>query len=131
MTPGGSAPRRRRFRTADTLSASAMAPTTRYAGSGEVSIAYQVVGDGPIDLLFLPGWISQVEHVWESPSLSRFLERCATFTRFILFDRRGPGLSEPVPSAPSVDEELVDALAVLDAVGSTRTAVMAYALGGP
>src|SRR5271163_1644150 len=113
MTPGGSAPRRRRFRTADTLSASAMAPTTRYAGSGEVSIAYQVVGDGPIDILFSPGWISQVEHVWESPSLSRFLERFGTFSRFILFDRRGTGLSEPVATAPSLADEVGDVIAVL------------------
>lgn len=108
-----------------------MAPTTRYAQSGDLNIAYQVVGDGPIDLLFLPGWISQVEHVWESPSVRRYLERYASFTRFILFDRRGTGLSEPVATAPSLDDEVRDAIAVLDAVGSTRTALSAFALGGP
>ena len=108
-----------------------MAPTTRYANSGEVSIAYQVVGDGPVDVLFLPGWISQVEHVWESPSVSRFLERHATFSRFILFDRRGTGLSEPVATAPTLADEVGDVIAVLDAVGSTSAALWAYGLGGP
>ena len=108
-----------------------MAPTTRYARSGEASIAYQVVGDGPLDLLFLPGWLSQIEHVWESPALRRFLERHASFARFILFDRRGTGLSESVTEAPSLEDEVRDAIAVLDAVGSTRAALSAFALGGP
>ncbi len=108
-----------------------MTPATRYAQSGDVNIAYQVVGEGPLDILFMPGWISQVEHVWESPSVTRFLERHAAFSRFILFDRRGTGLSEPVASAPSLDDEVRDAVAVLDAVGSTRVALSAFALGGP
>jgi pimeloyl-ACP methyl ester carboxylesterase len=76
-------------------------PQTNYARSGEASIAYQVVGEGPIDLLFPPGWISQVEQLWELPALRRFLERLASFSRLILFDRRGVGLSDRVSRHPS------------------------------
>ena len=103
---------------------------TRYARSGEASIAYQVVGDGPLDLLFLPGWISQVEHLWESPPLRRFLERIAAFSRLILFDRRGSGLSDRMAAGQTLADDARDALAVLDATGSERAAVFAYALGG-
>ncbi len=71
-----------------------MAPSTRYARSGDASIAYQVAGEGALDLLFLPGWISQVEQLWEAPAMRRFLERLAVFNRLILFDRRGTGLSD-------------------------------------
>jgi class 3 adenylate cyclase/pimeloyl-ACP methyl ester carboxylesterase len=84
-----------------------------------------------MDVLFMLGWISQVEHVWESPALRRFLERIGTFSRVILFDRRGTGLSERVPEAPSLEDEMDDAIAVLDAAGSERAALFAYALGGP
>jgi class 3 adenylate cyclase len=105
-------------------------PTTQYARSGDLSIAYQVVGDGPIDLLFLPGWISQVEHSWEEPALARFFERLSSFSRLILFDRRGTGLSDTLTGPPTAEDELEDALAVLDAVGSERTAIMAWAAGG-
>lgn len=70
-----------------------MTPATRYARSADASIAYQVAGEGALDLLFLPGWISQVEHLWEAPAMRRFLERLAVFNRLILFDRRGTGLS--------------------------------------
>ena len=71
-----------------------MVPTTRYARSGEATIAYQVAGQGPLDLLFLPGWISQIEQLWDTPAVRRFLERLAVFNRLILFDRRGSGLSD-------------------------------------
>jgi pimeloyl-ACP methyl ester carboxylesterase len=107
-----------------------MPPRTRYAQTGEISLAYQVLGEGP-DVMFLPGWISQVEHVWESPPLRRFLERLATFSRVILFDRRGTGLSDGVGDPPSLEDEVDDAIAVLDAAGSERAALLAYALGGP
>ncbi len=108
-----------------------MVPTTRYALSGDVSIAYQAVGEGPPDILFLAGWVSQVEYAWELPSLRRFLERHASFGRFVLLDRRGTGLSERIGSPPSLDDEVADALAVLDAIGSTRAALWAWGLGGP
>jgi class 3 adenylate cyclase/esterase/lipase len=106
-------------------------PATHYAHNGEVSIAYQTVGEGPFDMMFLPGWISHVEHVWELPALRRFLERLSGFSRLILFDRRGAGLSERISTAPTLQEEVADAIAVLDAAGSERAALLSYALGGP
>jgi class 3 adenylate cyclase len=108
-----------------------MAPVTRYTRSGEASIAYQVVGDGVLDLLFMPGWISQVEQLWEAPALRRLLERLAVFSRLIIFDRRGSGLSDSVGESYSLEQEARDALTVLDAVGSERAALFTYGLGGP
>jgi class 3 adenylate cyclase/pimeloyl-ACP methyl ester carboxylesterase len=107
-----------------------MVPTTRYTRSEDASIAYQIVGEGPLDLLFLPGWISQVEQLWELPALRRFLERLAGFSRVILFDRRGTGLSERLLARHSLEQEVRDALAVLDAAGSERAALFTYLLGG-
>jgi class 3 adenylate cyclase len=109
-----------------------MVPKTRYASSGDATIAYQVVGEGSLDLLFMTGWISQVEQLWESPALRRLLERLAVFSRLILFDRRGTGLSDSVVGdSYSLEQEARDALAVLDAVSSERAAVFTYGLGGP
>jgi len=105
-------------------------PQTRYANSDGVSIAYQVVGDGPIDVLALFGWITQVEHVWAEPSLRRFIERLTSFSRLIVFDRRGTGLSDPASDGFDLDDEVRDAIAVLDAAGSERTAVFTYTGGG-
>ncbi len=107
-----------------------MVPTTRYARSGDASIAYQVVGDGPLDLLFLAGWLTQLEHLWEEPANRRFLERLTTFGRLILFDSRGTGLSERVLEIYTLEQEARDALAVLDAAGSERAALITYAQGG-
>ncbi|HEY2718547.1 MAG TPA: alpha/beta hydrolase, partial [Solirubrobacteraceae bacterium] len=108
-----------------------MAPVTRYTRSGEASIAYQVVGDGRLDLLFMPGWISQIEQLWELPALRRLLERLAVFSRLILFDRRGTGLSDSVGEQYTLAQEARDALAVLDAADSERAALFTYGLGGP
>jgi class 3 adenylate cyclase len=108
-----------------------MAPTTRYARSGEVSIAYQVAGEGALDLLFLPGWISQIEQLWDGAAVRRFLERLAVFNRLILFDRRGSGLSDSLSEPYTLQQEARDALAVLDAAGSERAALLTYGLGGP
>lgn len=107
-----------------------MAPSTRYARSGDVSIAYQVTGEGALDLLFLPGWISQIEQLWEAPAMRRFLERLAVFNRLILFDRRGTGLSDRTREAQTLEQDTEDALAVLDAAGSERAALFTYSLGG-
>jgi pimeloyl-ACP methyl ester carboxylesterase/class 3 adenylate cyclase len=107
-----------------------MAPVTRYARSSGASIAYQVVGDGPLDMLFLPGWISQIEQLWEAPANRRFLERLAAFSRLILFDSRGTGLSDRVLEAYTLEQEARDVIAVLDAAGSERTAVFTYSVGG-
>ena len=107
----------------------AMAPTTRYARNGDVNLAYQVHGDGPIDLIFVNAFISHVEHVWENPGFSRFLTRLMQFSRLIIWDRRGSGLSDDGPLG--VEAEVGDVTAVLDAAGSTRAAVLAYNAGGP
>jgi class 3 adenylate cyclase len=109
-----------------------MVPETKYAKSGNVHIAYQVVGDGPIDLLFVHGWISHIEHLWEEPSVARFLGRLASFSRLILLDKRGTGLSDPVPldKLPNLEERMDDVRAVLDAVGSTRAALLGTSEAG-
>jgi class 3 adenylate cyclase len=107
-----------------------MVPTTRYARSGEASIAYQVTGEGALDMLFLPGWISQVEHLWEAPAMRRFLERLSAFSRVILFDRRGTGLSDRLLDGHTLEQDERDALAVLDAARSERAALFTYGLGG-
>jgi class 3 adenylate cyclase/pimeloyl-ACP methyl ester carboxylesterase len=105
-------------------------PATKYARSGDVHIAYQVAGDGPIDLVWVPTWIWQVEHVWEEPSIARLFGRLGSFARLIMFDRRGSGLSDPVIGAPTLEEQMDDVVAVLDAVGSERVAIMAMLEAG-
>jgi pimeloyl-ACP methyl ester carboxylesterase len=107
-------------------------PETRYAKSGDLNIAYQVVGEGPRDLIYVPGWISNVELNWEEPALAHLLERLASFSRLILFDKRGTGLSDPVPPdrLPTLEERMDDVRAVLDAVGSRQTAVFGFSEGG-
>jgi len=107
-----------------------MVPTTRYTRSGDASIAYQVVGEGPLDMLFVTGWLTQLEQLWEAPANRRFLERLATFGRLILFDSRGTGLSERVLETYTIEQEARDAIAVLDAAGSERAAVFTYQQGG-
>ena len=99
-----------------------MVPETRYAKSGNLHIAYQVVGDGPVDLVFVHGWISHIEHLREEPSLARFLNRLASFSRLILLDKRGTGLSDPVPldKLPTLEERMDDLRAVMAAAGSER-----------
>ena len=107
-------------------------PETRYAKSGDLNIAYQVVGDGPRDLIYVPGWISNVELNWDEPALAHVLERLASFSRLIMFDKRGTGLSDPVPQdrLPTLEERMDDVRAVLDAVGSRQTAVFGFSEGG-
>ena len=106
-----------------------MAPRTRYARNGDVTLAYQVHGDGPMDLLFVSAFLSHVEHVWEDPGLARFLTRLTHFARLIIMDRRGTGLSDDGPL--DIEHELGDITAVLDAAGSERTALLSYTAGGP
>ncbi|HWE33730.1 MAG TPA: adenylate/guanylate cyclase domain-containing protein [Solirubrobacteraceae bacterium] len=107
-----------------------MAPQTRYARSGDLHIAYQVVGDGPIDLVYVPSWISQIEHNWDEPRVARYFRRLASFSRLIMFDRRGSGLSDPVPNAPTLEEQMDDVVAVMDAAESEQAAVFALLEGG-
>ena len=104
-----------------------MVPETRYARSGDVAIAYQVLGDGPRDLVYLPTWISHVEYMWEEPTVRRFFEAITSFARLILFDRRGSGLSDPLRGTPSLEDQMDDVRAVMDAVGSERAAIFAQA----
>jgi pimeloyl-ACP methyl ester carboxylesterase/DNA-binding CsgD family transcriptional regulator len=105
-------------------------PTTEYARSGEVNIAYQAFGDGPLDLVFVPGFISHLELAWEEPYLARFLRRLATFSRVIFFDKRGTGLSDPVSHPPGLEERMDDIRAVMDAAGSARAALFGVSDGG-
>ena len=106
-------------------------PETRYAYNGDVAIAYQVVGlDGP-DLLFAPGSFTHLEHQWEEPRVARFLTRLASFSRLVVMDPRGLGLSDRVTEPPSMDERVADLLAVLDAAGSERATLFGNADTGP
>jgi class 3 adenylate cyclase len=107
-----------------------MVPETRYARSGDIHIAYQVVGDGPVDLLWVPTWVWQIEHVWDQPWIARAFRRMSSFARLITFDRRGSGLSDPIPGAPTLEAQMDDVVAVMDAVGSERAAVMAMMEAG-
>lgn len=109
-----------------------MSGRTQYARSGDLHIAYQVTGQGPLDLVYVPGWISHVELAWEEPTLARFQRRLASFSRFITFDKRGTGLSDRVPNnqLPALDERMDDLRAVMDAVGSKRAAVFGFSEGG-
>jgi pimeloyl-ACP methyl ester carboxylesterase len=107
-----------------------MIPETRYAKSGGVSIAYQVMGEGPIDLVLVPGWVSNIDVFWEEPRLARLLTRLASFSRLILFDKRGTGLSDRVNDMPSLEVRMDDVRAVMDAVGSRRAALFGYSEGG-
>ena len=106
-----------------------MPPETRYAKSGSVNIAYQVLGEGPLDLVLVPGFVSHVEVAWEEPSFARFLSRLALFARLIVFDKRGTGMSDPVTSPPTMDERMDDIRAVMDAVGSSRAGIFGISGG--
>ena len=102
----------------------------RYARSGDVNIAYQVVGEGPIDLVLVLGWVSHLAYVWELPAMAAFLKRLASFSRLILFDKRGCGMSDRVHPLPTLEQRMDDVRAVLDAVGSKRAALLGISEGG-
>ncbi len=104
---------------------------TRYARSGDVTIAYQVHGEGPVDLVLTPGAVSNVELMWEHPLFRRFLERLASFSRLIVFDKRGTGLSDRVKRIATLEERADDIRAVMDAAGSERAVLMGVSEGGP
>ena len=101
---------------------SGVEPETRYALSGDVHIAYQVVGDGPFDLIFVPGFVTHMELQWRLPGMADFLRDLGSFSRLIRFDKRGTGMSDPVSGAPSLETRMDDVRAVMDAVGSRRAA---------
>jgi pimeloyl-ACP methyl ester carboxylesterase len=107
------------------------APETRYTSSGGVQIGYQVLGDGPLDLVFVPGLLSQIDLLWTLPAAARFFARLASFARVILYDKRGQGVSDPLAGVITLEQDMEDLMAVLDAAGSKRAALVGYSEGGP
>ncbi len=107
-------------------------PETRYAHSEQGNIAYQVTGDGPIDVVFVGDWLNHVEWQWEEPHHARFLARLASFSRLILFDKRGTGMSDPVPldELPTLEQWMDDVRTVIDAAGAEQVALVAHSAGG-
>src|SRR5271168_160495 len=106
-------------------------PKTSYAHNGDVNIAYQVVGEGPLDLLFIPAFVSHLDLYWTAPETTAFFRRLASFSRLILFDKRGTGLSDPASGAATLEERMEDVRAVLDACGSEQAALFGLSEGGP
>ena len=105
-------------------------PATRYAKSKGVHIAYQEFGDGPVNLVFVPGFVSHIENYWTHPNVARWFERLGSFARVVMFDKRGTGLSDRVSELPAMDERMDDVRAVMDAVGMERAAVFGISEGG-
>jgi class 3 adenylate cyclase/pimeloyl-ACP methyl ester carboxylesterase len=108
-----------------------MQPGTRYARSGDVNVAYQVVGDGPFDLVLVPPFVTHVELAWEVPGWAAFNRRLASFSRLILFDKRGTGMSDRVSGVPTLETRMDDVRSVMDAAGSERAALIGFSEGGP
>jgi len=106
-------------------------PVTRYARSGDVNIAYQVIGDGPVDVVFVMGWVSHLDCFWSEPTFARFLRRLAGFSRVILFDKRGTGLSDRVGALPTLEQRMDDVRAVMTAAGSRDAVLLGVSEGGP
>jgi class 3 adenylate cyclase len=106
-------------------------PETRYAKSGDLRIAYQVTGSGPLDLVFVPGFVSNLDLVWDNPGMTHFFSRLAAFSRLIRFDKRGTGLSDRMSGIANLEDRMDDVRAVMDAVGSERAALFGVSEGGP
>ena len=108
-------------------------PETHYVQNGDVNIAYQVVGEGDMDIVFVMGWVSHLEYFWKHPLFASFLNRLASFSRLILFDKRGTGLSDRVPigELPTLEQRMEDVHAVMEAVGSKRAVLIGVSEGGP
>jgi pimeloyl-ACP methyl ester carboxylesterase len=106
-------------------------PSTHYVKSDDVHIAYQVLGEGSFDLLFVPGFVSNVEAIWQSPEQSAFFRRLASFCRLILFDKRGTGMSDRGSQMFALEQRMHDVQTILDEVGSKRTALFGVSEGGP
>ncbi len=104
-------------------------PRTRYARSGDINIAYQVLGDGPFDLVFVPGYVTHLELAWKLPGFGVALREMASYSRLIKFDKRGTGMSDPVSGAPTLETRMDDVRAVMDAVGSRRAALFGLSEG--
>lgn len=107
-----------------------MKPKTNYTKSGEFNIAYQVVGDGPVDIIYIPGWVSNIDMMWSEPRLASFLTRLTFFSRLILFDKRGTGLSDRTDEYSTMDERMDDINAVMDATNSSKAFLFSHSEGG-
>lgn len=107
-----------------------MKPETKYARSNNINIAYQVVGNGPIDIVYIPGWVSNIDMMWVNPMLSGFLSGLAKFSRLILFDKRGTGLSDRITELSTLEERMDDIRVVMEAVGSERAVLFGHSEGG-
>ncbi|MBO0331460.1 alpha/beta fold hydrolase [[Muricauda] lutisoli] len=107
-----------------------MKPKTNYTKSGEFNIAYQVVGDGPVDIIYIPGWVSNIDMMWAEPRLAAFLARLALFSRLILFDKRGTGLSDRTDDYSTMEERMDDINAVMDATHSGKAFLFSHSEGG-
>ena len=108
-----------------------MTPETFYTRSGPVNIAYQVFGDGPHDLILVPGWVSNIDVFWEEPTVARFFQGLANFSRVLLFDKRGTGLSDRVAGIPTLEDRMDDVRAVMNAADSSGATLFGYSEGGP
>jgi pimeloyl-ACP methyl ester carboxylesterase len=106
-------------------------PSTHYVKSDDVYIAYQVLGEGPLDLMFVPGFVSNVEAIWQSPNRSRFLRRLASFCHVIIFDKRGTGMSDRGSQIFTLEQRMHDVQTILNEVGSDRAALFGISEGGP
>jgi pimeloyl-ACP methyl ester carboxylesterase len=106
-------------------------PATRYAASGDLNIAYQVIGDAPIDIILVPGVVSHVEFLHEMPGYTDFLRRLTSFSRVVTFDKRGQGLSDRMSGAPSLEQRMDDVRAIMDEIGSQRAVLLGFSEGCP
>ena len=106
-------------------------PETHYAESGELNIGYQVLGDGPLDLVFVPGLLSHIDLIWSFPPSAQFFKRLSSFSRLIVYDKRGQGVSDPPTDVPTLEDDMADLKAVLDSIGSEKAALFGYSEGGP
>src|SRR6059058_1980264 len=106
-------------------------PETRYALSGDVNVAFQVMGNGPVDIVMVPGFVSHIEFRHELPGQTAFLRRLSSFARVVTFDKRGQGLSDRVSDAPSLEQRMDDVRAIMDAVGSQRATLFGHSEGCP
>ena len=107
-----------------------MKPKTKYTKSGDINIAYQVIGEGPIDFVYIPGWVSNIDMMWSEPRLAAFLTKLTSFSRLILFDKRGTGLSDRLNKYSTLEERMDDIRAVMDAVGSEKAILFGHSEGG-
>ncbi|NNG26082.1 MAG: alpha/beta hydrolase, partial [Ignavibacteriaceae bacterium] len=103
---------------------------TRYAKNGDIHVAYQVFGEGDVDLVFVPGFISHIENYWDEPNLARWLRRLGSFSRTIMFDKQGTGLSDRVSKLPGLDVRMDDVCSVMDAEGVEKAAIFGISEGG-